>query len=247
MTAAARVAEAAAIRDWRETRLHRDPRARACRRDGQIGAVASRAAPVRASQFARQLSRARGPSPLPGSAVLGEPLLVGERLDHLLGDVDALARAHNRVLQDQVELLGLGDLLDHLVRALLDARELLVAAQVQVLAELALGALDVAGEVGEVALLVAAVGSAIVAPSLSSDACRSRTCLVSLASSASRAANSFSSFCWARLRRRRLAEHPLGVDEADLVVGGEAARRECRKRNLSSESLQISPLSAAAR
>ena len=65
---------------------------------------------------------------------------------------------HDRVLQDQVELLGLGDLLDHLVRALLHARELLVAAQVQVLAELALRALQVARQVGEVALLVAALG-----------------------------------------------------------------------------------------
>src|SRR5690348_16537287 len=39
-------------------------------------------------------------------------LLVGERLDHLVGDVDPLARVHHGVLQDQVELLALGDLLD---------------------------------------------------------------------------------------------------------------------------------------
>ena len=64
-----------------------------------------------------------------------------------------------RILQDQVELLGLGDLLDHLVRALLDARELLVAPQVEVLAKLALRALQVARQIGEVALLVAAIGS----------------------------------------------------------------------------------------
>ena len=103
------------------------------------------------------------------------------------------------ILQDEVELLGLGDLLDHLVRALLDARELLVAAQVQVLAELALRALQVARQVGEVALLVAALGLAPSStPSLSSDACRSRTCFVSFWISASRAANSFSSFCCAR-------------------------------------------------
>src|SRR3954471_11948548 len=39
-------------------------------------------------------------------------LLVRERLDDLFGDVDARAREHHRVLDDEVELLGLRDLLD---------------------------------------------------------------------------------------------------------------------------------------
>src|SRR5438105_2803117 len=49
----------------------------------------------------------------------GARLLVGERPDDLLGDVDPLAREHDRILQDEVELLRLGDLLDHLAGALL--------------------------------------------------------------------------------------------------------------------------------
>src|SRR2546429_5394492 len=85
------------------------------------------------------------------------PLFVGERLDHLFGDVDALARIHDGILQDQVELLGLGDLQDDLVRALLESRKLLVPAQVHVFAKLALRALQIAREVGEIALLVAAI------------------------------------------------------------------------------------------
>src|SRR5690242_15884039 len=85
-------------------------------------------------------------------------LLVGERLDHPVGDVDALARVNDRILQDQVVLLVGGDLLDHLVRALLDARKLLVAAQVQVLAEFALHPRQVARLVGEIPFLVAPIG-----------------------------------------------------------------------------------------
>src|SRR5690348_9189709 len=85
-------------------------------------------------------------------------LLVGERLDHPVGDVDALARVDDRILEDQVVLLVGGDLLDHLVRALLYARELLVAPQVQVLAEFALHPRQVARLVRKVPLLVAAVG-----------------------------------------------------------------------------------------
>src|SRR4051794_23239516 len=84
--------------------------------------------------------------------------LVGKRLDHLVGDVDALTGVDHRVLENQIELLVGGDLLDDLVRALLDAGELFVAAQVQVLAEFALHALQIARLVGEVPLLVAALG-----------------------------------------------------------------------------------------
>src|SRR5512143_2538843 len=108
----------------------------------------SSVAPTRDASSDRSMARASGP--------IG--LLVGERLDHLLGDVDLLARVDDGVLDDQVELLGLGDLLDHLVGSLLDARELLVAPQVRVLAELALRALEVAREVGGVALAVAPLG-----------------------------------------------------------------------------------------
>src|SRR6185312_16234798 len=80
--------------------------------------------------------------------------LVRERLDDLLGDVDARA-GEDRLLDDEVELLLLGDLVDHPGGALLDRGELLVAAQVEVLADLALHALEVAADVGELPLLVA--------------------------------------------------------------------------------------------
>src|SRR5215470_17344635 len=56
----------------------------------------------------------------PGPVGRLESLLVGERLDHLLGDVDFLAGKDDRILQYQVELLGFRDLLDDLVRAILD-------------------------------------------------------------------------------------------------------------------------------
>src|SRR5947207_9463985 len=61
-------------------------------------------------------------------------LLICQRLDDLLGDVDARAREH-RFLHDQVELLLLGDLVDDARSHALHRRELLVAAQVQVLAD----------------------------------------------------------------------------------------------------------------
>src|SRR4051812_11240512 len=77
-----------------------------------------------------------------------------EGLDDLLGDVDAAAR-EDRFLQDQVEFLLLGDLVDDARRALLHLGELLVAAHVEVLADFALLALEVAADVGEAPLLVA--------------------------------------------------------------------------------------------
>src|SRR5262245_61190793 len=89
----------------------------------------------------------------PGIALLRRRLAF-ERLDHLLGDVDARA-AVDGVLQDQVELLLLGDLVDHPVRLLHHLRQLLVAALVQVLPELALLALEVAVQLAELALAVA--------------------------------------------------------------------------------------------
>src|SRR5439155_576246 len=77
------------------------------------------------------------------------PLFVGERFDHLFGDVDALARIHDGILQNQVELLGLRDLQDDLVRTLLESRELLVSPQVDVFAKFALPSLQNAREVRE--------------------------------------------------------------------------------------------------
>src|SRR5574337_846812 len=98
-------------------------------------------------------SRRIGP---PGAhPVIG--LLVGERLDHLVGDIDALARVDDRVLQDQIVLLARGDLLDHLVRTVLQRRDLLVLPEIDVLTELALHPLHVARLMGEIALLASPV------------------------------------------------------------------------------------------
>src|SRR5687768_10728549 len=85
--------------------------------------------------------------------------LAFQRLDHLVCDVDARAREHG-VLEDDVELLLLGDLPDDAVAELHDLRQLLVAPLVEVLAELALLALELAVQVGELALAVAALGFA---------------------------------------------------------------------------------------
>src|SRR5688572_11068865 len=90
----------------------------------------------------------------PGMASLRRWLGRFQRLDHLVGDVDARAREHG-VLEDDVELLLLRDLPDDAVRLLHDLGELFVAALVQVLAELPLPALELAVELAELALPVA--------------------------------------------------------------------------------------------
>src|SRR5919198_700089 len=79
----------------------------------------------------------------PGMQSLRGRLALLERLDHLVGDVDARAR-EDGVLEDDVELFLLGDLPDDAVRLLDHLRQLLVAALVEILAELALLALVVA-------------------------------------------------------------------------------------------------------
>src|SRR5512145_2288459 len=83
--------------------------------------------------------------------------LAFQRLDHLVGDVDARADVGRHLLEDDVEFLLLRDLPDYPVRLLDDLRELLVSALVQVLAELALLSLEVAVELAELALLGAAL------------------------------------------------------------------------------------------
>src|SRR6185295_7926890 len=88
----------------------------------------------------------------PGTRSLRRRLALLERLDHLVGDVDARAR-EDGVLEDDVVLLLLGDLADDAVRLLHHLRQLLVAALVQVLAELSLLALEVAVQLAELALL----------------------------------------------------------------------------------------------
>src|SRR5215510_14023069 len=89
----------------------------------------------------------------PGIASLRRRLARIERLDHLVGDVDARAREHG-ILEDDVELLLLGDLADDAIGQLHHLGKLLVAPLVEVFAELALLPLEVAVEVGELALAV---------------------------------------------------------------------------------------------
>src|SRR5690348_17155978 len=110
---------------------------------------------VRASPATRPPSReAISPSVSdPGMASLrGRRLAAFEGLDHLVGDVDAGARV-DRILENDVVLLLLRDLPDDAVRLLHHARQLLVAALVQVFPELALLALKVAVQIAELALL----------------------------------------------------------------------------------------------
>ena len=66
--------------------------------------------------------------------------------------------AEDRLLQDQVVLLGLEDLLDHPVGALDHARQLFVLALVQVFLELAALALQVAVLLDQLALAARALG-----------------------------------------------------------------------------------------
>src|SRR5437763_15895201 len=149
-----------------------------------------------------------------------------ERLDHLVGDVDARAR-EDGVLEDDVELLLLGDLPDDAVRLLDDLGELLVAALIQVLAELALLPLEFAVQVAEIALLGAALrlahGDGVLlhvllhALQLIGDARELLVALLELRLD----------LLLRALRRRRVAQDALGVDEAELAArrgGGWAGR-----------------------
>src|SRR5262245_42158732 len=81
---------------------------------------------------------------------------VVERADHLVGDVDARAGVDS-LLEDDVELLRLRDLPHRAVGALEDSRQLFVAPLVEVLAELALLALELARGVLELALALRAL------------------------------------------------------------------------------------------
>src|SRR5262249_29899993 len=146
-------------------------------------------------------------------------LLVGERLDHLLGDVDFLAGENDGILQYQVEFLRFRNLLDHPVRALLDARQLLVAAKVQILAELALLPRQVALEVREVALLVATVALRHRDTFPSERGLQIAPLLAQLLDIGVARGEFLFELQLRALRRRRFTKQPLGVDEADLVVG----------------------------
>src|SRR5581483_4371771 len=165
------------------------------------------------------------------AASLRGGLVAVERLDHLVGDVDARAREHG-VLEDDVVLLLLRDLPDHAVRLLDDLRQLLVAALVEVLAELALLALEVAVQVAELALLVAPLALAhrhrvlveLVLHALELVR-QARELLVALLELRL-------DLLLRALRRGGVAQDAFGVDEAELARDGRLLRRRwrCRER-----------------
>src|SRR3954468_12207963 len=152
----------------------------------------------------------------PGMGSLRGRLGCFERLDHLLGDVDARA-GENGVLENDVVFLLLGDLADHAVRLLHDLRELFVAPGVEVLAELALLALEIPVELAEVALLAPplalAHGHGVLLQLLlqllkvAGDLCQLLVALLELG---------FDLLLRA-LRRAGLAQDALGVDESELA------------------------------
>src|SRR4051794_4557597 len=86
-------------------------------------------------------------------------LRILQRLDDLVGNVDLGTRPHDLVvLEHDVQLVGLRHLADHLVRTRDDARELLIAARVQIFAKFALLALEFAIRIVEFTLPTAALG-----------------------------------------------------------------------------------------
>src|SRR4051812_14802951 len=161
----------------------------------------------------------------PGMGSLRGRLGCFQRLDHLLGDVDARAGEYG-VLEDDVVLLLLGDLADHAVRLLHHLRQLFVAPRIEILAELALLALEIAVELAEIAFLDPALALAhgdrvllqllLQLLQLAGDLGELLVALLELG---------FDLLLRA-LRRPSLAQDALGVDEAEL------ARQRCWRRRL---------------
>src|SRR5512139_736711 len=152
-------------------------------------------------------------------------LLGVQGLHHAVGDV-VLGVDIDGLLDDEVEILGARDVLDRLARALLNLPQLLVAAQVEVLAELAALALQLSVEVAEVALLRLALAVR-----------HGHAVLVELRLQVARLLGELLQrlFACGELalqlllrghRQRGLAQQALGVDEADLGVGQRGRGRE---------------------
>ena len=107
--------------------------------------------------------------------------------------------------------------------------ELLVAPQVQILAELALRALQIARQVREVALAVAPLGLGHRDAVLLEQRLQVAHLLRELLDLGVAGGEFLLELLLRALRRRGIAEQPLGVHEADLVVGG--LRRRGGRRN----------------
>src|SRR6266571_3465815 len=141
-----------------------------------------------------------------------------QRLDHLFGDVDAGARI-DRFLEDDVELLGLGDLLDGLVGSFQHRRQFLVLALVEILAELPLLALEITVEIVEFAVL----GLALRLGHRQSVLVEVFLHALQLLGDALHVLVTLLEFLFDLLlglhRRRGVPEDPLGIDESDLGFG----------------------------
>src|SRR5436190_5869999 len=165
----------------------------------------------------------------PGTNSLRRRLARLEGLDHLVGDVDARAR-EDGVLEDDVVLLLLGDLADDAVRLLHDLRQLLVTALIQVFAELALLALEIAVQLAELALLGAPLRLAhrhgvllevfLHALELIGHARELLVAFLELRLD----------LLLRALRGDGVAQDALGVDEAELAGDGDCSRLVLRER-----------------
>src|SRR5258708_5537931 len=180
-------------------------------------ATSPTASPPRRATISLNVNAGFGGQSTSGFELWSVPMcsLVRQSLDDLVGDVDLAAREH-RLLEDQVELLLLGDLVDDARGALLHRGERLVAAQVEVLAQLALQALEVAADVGKLPFLVAARRLRhrhVFALELGLQVAALLLQLGELG--VARGEIAFERLL-RLLGRRRLAEHALRVDEADL-------------------------------
>src|SRR5580765_3298551 len=157
-----------------------------------------------------------GPAMAPSARSLGRRLAAVQRLDHLVGKVDARTGVDG-VLEDDVVLLLLRDLADDAVRLLHHLGEFLVPARVQVLAELALLPLEFAVQLAEFALFRAplrlAHGDAVLlqvvlhALQLVGETRQLLVALLELGLD----------FLLRFLCQRRVAQDALGVDEAELA------------------------------
>src|SRR5689334_3669407 len=140
-----------------------------------------------------------------------------ERLDHLVGDVH-LRAPEDRLLQDEVVLLGLEDLLDDTVGPLDDRRQFLVLALAEVLLELAAAPLQIAVLVDEFALAARPLGLAERGGVLVEPIARRLQLVRELVEVLLALRELRLELGLGSLRRRSVAQHAIAVDVADLQL-----------------------------
>src|SRR6185436_10127312 len=155
-----------------------------------------------------------------GLANASSPLLVCERLDHSVGNVDSRADV-DRFLQNEIELFALRDLLDDLVGALQHSGQFFVFAQVQIFPEFALHALQVAVHAREILLLVPPLRFAHGHAIFFQAALQVARLLGKLLQLLVAGRKFFFDFFLCLYRRRRIFEKSFEFDESDLEVRGE--------------------------